>query len=175
MASVVAYDPRWPARFEEEAELLRGSLGMADAWVEHIGSTAVPGLPARPVIDLLLVLEEELTIAQARSLGSLGYARIRVRLSGRLHLRKGAPRTHCLHLASPGSRELWETLAFRDLLRRNDRAAARYGALKLSLAAFAADGQGAYSRAKGAFIRDSLREASRGPRTEPPLWAARVC
>lgn len=153
--SVVAYDPRWPALFEHEASLLRGGRGMANVTLEHIGSTAVPGLPARPVIDMLLALESELTAGQYQTLRSLGYARMRARPSGRLHLRKGVPRTHCLHLAPAGSRELWETLAFRDLLRRDASAAASYGALK-ALAAPAGDSRGAYSRAKGAFIRAAL-------------------
>lgn len=162
MGSVVGYDPRWPALFEEEAALLRGARGMAHVTLEHIGSTAVPGLPARPVIDLLLVLEEELTSGQALTLRQLGYAHMRARPSGRLHLRKGAPRTHSLHLTPAASRELWEALAFRDLLRRDASAASRYRALKWSLAGLAEDGQGTYSRAKGAFIRAALR----------PVWSA---
>jgi GrpB-like predicted nucleotidyltransferase (UPF0157 family) len=165
MGSVVDYDPRWPELFEGEAELLRGSPGMTDVRVEHIGSTAVPGLPARPVIDLLVVLEEELSAVQARSLRRLGYARVRPRPSGRVHLRKGAPRTHCLHLARAASRELWEAVAFRDLLRRDETTAARYGALKRSVAR---DGQGGYSRAKAAFIRHALSSsvsADTGSRT----------
>jgi GrpB-like predicted nucleotidyltransferase (UPF0157 family) len=153
----VGYDPAWPALFEEEAALLRGALGTPDVGLEHIGSTAVPGLPARPVIDLLLVLKEELTSRQTLALRHLGYTRMRARPSGRLHLRKGAPRTHCLHLTPAASRELCEALAFRDLLRRDASSAAHYRALKWALGGLAEDGQGTYARAKGAFIRAALR------------------
>jgi GrpB-like predicted nucleotidyltransferase (UPF0157 family) len=161
MGSVVDYDPRWPALFEQEAALLRGALGMPHARVEHIGSTAVPGLPARPVIDLLLVVDGELTGVEANALRGLGYVRVRPRPSGRLHLRKGAPRTHCLHVATAASRELWDALAFRDLLRRDDPSAARYGALKRSACE---ESPGTYSRAKTAFIRGVLEPT---PGVEP--------
>jgi GrpB-like predicted nucleotidyltransferase (UPF0157 family) len=158
--SLRAYDPRWPALFEAEAALLRGERHLADATVEHIGSTAVPGMPARPVIDLMLVLDRELTSLQARALKRLGYTRLRARSSGRLHLRKGTPRTHCVHVVRAGSREQWDALKFRELLRADDLAAARYAALKWTRATRAANDPGAYSRAKAAFIRSTLQDAS---------------
>lgn len=137
--AVVPYDPEWPRRFAAERALLEHVL---EPWLEgdihHIGSTAVPALAAKPIIDML---------AGVRDLGEAGAAFEPLRLSGydytphrpsvAHHFSKGSPElgtTHGLHLTEPGS-DLWvERLTFRDALRNDSALAAEYERLKLQLA-----------------------------------------
>jgi GrpB-like predicted nucleotidyltransferase (UPF0157 family) len=155
---LVDYDSRWPAFFAEEAARVLAVLGFRCVGVEHIGSTAVAGLPARPVIDLLVALRGPLTSRDSRALRHLGYAHLRARRDGRLVFRKGAPRTHSLHVAELGSDGWQAALRFRDYLRARPEEAARYGRLKFELARLR--NPGAYSTGKAAFIVAALRQAA---------------
>lgn len=146
--------------FADECDRLIAALGNA-AWdaIEHFGSTAVPGLAAKPVIDILVAVPalEEARGTFPDRLATLDYVFWRDDpRPGRLYFVKGMPpfgkkRTHHLHVCErPG--KLWSQLRFRDHLRAHPEDAARYAALKRDLAARYADDREAYTEAKGDFI-----------------------
>ncbi|MDO8297040.1 MAG: GrpB family protein [Caulobacter sp.] len=164
---LVPANPDWPRRFAEEAARLRAIIP-ADLLIDldHIGSTAVPGLPAKPVIDMLATVTD-LEAAKARLVAPLeaaGYAFWAENPDAdRLFFVKGLPpsaprRTHHLHIMEPGP-AAQRHIAFRDHLRADRADAARYAALKTDLAARFADDREAYTAAKGAFIADMLDAA----------------
>ena len=167
---IVPYDPAWPARFEEEATRLRALLpAELIGRIEHFGSTAVPGLAAKPIIDMLVevrsmedVAERIAPLLQAHGyeffwrapehgLPGMDYAWfIRRDVAGR--------RTHHVHFLEPGSSE-WERLLFRDYLRAHPDAAREYGALKRRVAAEHPDDRVAYAKAKTDFVAAAMRAA----------------
>ena len=157
------YDEAWPARFELERDALRHVL---EPWlvgpIEHIGSTAVPGLAAKPVIDIMAAVRD---LGQSRpaiaALQTLDYQYWPYRPDVMHWFCKPDPslRTHHLHLVPYGS-ALWvERIAFRDYLRTHPRAAAEYAALKASLAALYSADREAYTDAKGPFVAEVVRAA----------------
>jgi GrpB-like predicted nucleotidyltransferase (UPF0157 family) len=160
------YDPSWPARFEEERAALADVLGdRAVGGVHHVGSTAVPGLDAKPVIDILVGVTD---LASSRAciepLAALGYLYAPYRTSEMHWFCKPEParRTHHLHLVPTGSRRFREELAFRDHLRAHPEVAGEYGALKHRLAVRFEFDREAYTDAKEEFIRAVL-DAVRAP------------
>jgi GrpB-like predicted nucleotidyltransferase (UPF0157 family) len=151
--TVVDYDPAWPRLFAEESERIRAALGDAVAAVEHIGSTAVPGLAAKPVIDVLVGLRTiDLTRQQIGAMESLGYEYLgELGIPGRLFFRKGRPRSHHVHAVLHES-DLWARhLAFRDYLRARPDEAKNYAAFKKTLAAEVAGERDGYTAGKDAF------------------------
>lgn len=161
---IVPSDPGWPARFEEEAARLR-AIFPADLLIdlEHIGSTAVPGLPAKPIIDILATVPD-LEAARARlvePLEAAGYAFWHDNPdTDRLFFVKGLPpsaprRTHHLHIMEAGSGAL-KHMAFRDYLQGRPGEAKRYADLKQDLARRYRTDREAYTAAKGAFIEQVL-------------------
>jgi GrpB-like predicted nucleotidyltransferase (UPF0157 family) len=158
---VVAYDPAWPAMFEEERARLAEALAPWLAGpIEHIGSTALPGMVAKPVIDIMAAvrsLEESRPAIEAAA--TLGYQHWPYRPDVMHWLCKPdvSFRTHHLHLVPLGS-ELWkERIAFRDVLRADAALAARYAELKLDLAQRFRRNREAYTDAKGPFIAEALK------------------
>ena len=162
---VVPYDPRWPGLFDEAAGQLRASLGSAILDVQHVGSTAVPGLCAKPILDVLVSVRD---FAVAREmipqLATLGYEfRPDEEIPDRHYFRRppgGELRTHHLSLSEPGSRHHTVTLAFRDALRRNPGLAAAYARLKLELARRFPFDRPAYIEGKSQFVRDALASSA---------------
>jgi GrpB-like predicted nucleotidyltransferase (UPF0157 family) len=160
----VPYDPSWPARFEQERAALEDAIG---AWIvggiHHVGSTAVPGLEAKPIIDILAgVRDLEESRACFEPLGQLGYMYAPY-LPNEMHwFCKPHPsrRTHHLHLVPTGSKRYRDELAFRDRLRSDPEVAAEYAALKHTLAERHRDDREAYTEAKGAFVRAVLDSRS---------------
>lgn len=162
---VVPYDARWPAAFEQERALLAEALG---PWLagppEHIGSTAVPGLAAKPVIDIMAPVHtlaaSRPAIEAARELGYMHYP-YKPDVMHWFCKPSAAHRTHHLHLVPLGS-PLWrERLAFRDALRADPELRASYQALKLDLAQRHRLVREAYTDAKTPFIEQVLRQAAR--------------
>jgi GrpB-like predicted nucleotidyltransferase (UPF0157 family) len=158
---VVPYDPTWPVRFERERALLEQAIG---AWVvggiHHVGSTAVPGLDAKPIVDILVGVEGlETSRACFEPLAELEYLYAPY-LPEEMHwFCKPDPgrRTHHLHLVSHDSPRYRDELAFRDHLRANPEKARDYAELKHRLAArFERDREG-YTDAKADFIQRTLR------------------
>ena len=165
---VVPYDPGWPALFERERALLAAVLApWLDGGVHHIGSTSVPGLAAKPIVDMLAGvrdLQEAAAAATVLERHSYVHTPHRPDVAHHLDRREGGVTTHGLHLTEPGS-ALWrERLAFRDALRRDEALAHAYEALKVGLAE-RHPGLGEYTRGKRAFVARVL--AAEGIELQP--------
>jgi|FLYL01.1.fsa_nt_gi GrpB-like predicted nucleotidyltransferase (UPF0157 family) len=159
---VAEYDPRWPALFEAERALILGAVGGLLAAVEHVGSTAVPGLAAKPIIDIMLGLR---SLADAPAviagMAGIGYEYVpdyENELPERRYFRKpggpelaGSRRFH-VHAVETTSQFWRRHLAFRDYLRAHPEACAEYAALKRRLAAEFGNDRRGYTEAKTEFI-----------------------
>jgi GrpB-like predicted nucleotidyltransferase (UPF0157 family) len=151
---VVAYDPEWPRRFElERAALERALAPWLHGGIHHIGSTAIPGIAGKPIIDMMAgVRDLEEARAAFEPLHELSYAYAFHRPGTHWFYKPPSPlltaRTHQLHLTEPGS-DLWrERLAFRDALRADLALVVEYEALKSRLLE-----EGAYTAgAKRSFV-----------------------
>ncbi len=152
------YDPAWPARFDAERDRLLGRFPAALLDVQHIGSTAIPGMPAKPIIDVMAAVD---SMAEADDqfdpLLDFGYVtsvEFNAGLTDRRWFMRHANghRTHHLHVVVHGG-DLWrKRLAFRDALRADAVLAERYAALKRELASRLKDDREAYTAAKGEFV-----------------------
>ena len=154
--TVVPYDDRWIGLFDEASLEIANALGSAILAVHHVGSTSVPGLHAKPILDILVSIPAfPRGLALVPRLASLGYEfRSAEEIPDRHYFRRlrGRVRTHHLSLAEPASHHYRVTIAFRDALRASPSLAAEYGALKLRLARqFPRDRQ-AYIEGKTTFI-----------------------
>jgi len=161
---LVAYDPRWPAWFEAEKQRLLALFPALVRRVEHFGSTAIPGLAAKPVVDLLI---EVVSLDAARKhiapvLERAGYDHFWRATHGDdgppfyawfIKRDERGARTHHLHMVEAGS-EHWDRLLFRDYLIARPDCARRYEELKRRLAAEHSADRVAYTRAKSAFIEE---------------------
>lgn len=156
------YDPSWPARFEAEQAALAAAIGeWTIGGIHHVGSTAVPGLAAKPIIDILVgVRDLDGSRACFEPLADLHYLYAPY-LPEEMHwFCKPHPnrRTHHLHLIPVGSKRYADELAFRDRLRADPDLAAEYFALKRDLAGRFARDREAYTNAKSDFVRGALSE-----------------
>ena len=163
---IVPYDPAWPSLFEQERALLQEALGEWLAGpVEHFGSTAIPGLAAKPVIDIMAGVDSlQASHPAIAAAGGLGYVYYPYRPDVMHWFCKpsAAFRTHHLHLV-PVNSPLWiERLAFRDYLRRDPTVAAEYAELKGQLAKQFEFDRESYTDAKGPFIQHVLGLALAG-------------
>ena len=137
---LVPYDPDWPRRFDEERILLSQIFADSTVRIEHVGSTSVPGLTAKPVIDILVgVSDLRLVESRVASLRSSGYQYVpeyEQQKPGRRYFRKPQtrPRTHHLHCVVLGSEDWSRTILFRDRLRDEPAIAEAYSDLKRRLA-----------------------------------------
>ena len=166
---IVPYDPDWPARFEAEAAVLRHGLA---PWlvgpVEHIGSTAVPGLAAKPVIDIMAGVQTlEASRPAIAAATDLGYCYWPYQADREHWFCKPstAHRTHHLHLIPIGSPQWLRAIAFRDYLRADPTTAGEYAALKQRLAREHHLDREAYTEAKRPFI-DRITELALLPRSK---------
>jgi len=153
LATLADYDAAWPERFAAERAAIVAELGPSALRIEHIGSTAVPRLAAKPIIDILLVLSavpaDPGIVTGLRRLGYRDHGEHGI--SGRAYFTKGEPRTHHLHAFAVGDPHIERYLRFRDGLRADPVAAERYAALKRGLAASGLTGN-AYAEAKSWFV-----------------------
>lgn len=159
---VVPYDPNWPLQFEAAAAGLRPVFGDNLITLHHIGSTSVPGLAAKPTLDLLGVVKSLALVTTMRSdFESLGYqARGAYGIEGREFFVKGTPNpTHHLHVYEEGCVEILRHLAFRDYLRAHPDVAAEYAALKSKLAALYKLDSVSYQDGKSDWVRRVERQA----------------
>jgi len=160
---IVSYDPRWPGRFEEEKRFLLQTLP-ADIIrrVEHFGSTAVPGLEAKPVVDMLVEVRslEETQRRIVPVLEALASYEYFWRPTGAdsepfycwfIKRDTAGARTHHIHMVEPGFPQ-WEALLFRDHLIAHPETAREYGELKRHLSKAYPDDRVAYTREKTAFV-----------------------
>lgn len=164
MIRVVSHDPDWPARFDAEAERIAMAAGAAMARLHHIGSTSIPGIAAKPVIDMLLEATSLASLdRQTPSLEALGYEAMGAfGIPGRLYFRRddaNGVRTHQLHAFAAGVPDALRHLAFRDYMRAHRAVADEYGALKQRLAEAHPLDMAAYIDGKDAFVREHERRA----------------
>jgi GrpB-like predicted nucleotidyltransferase (UPF0157 family) len=175
---IVDYDPRWPQLYEEERGLIQDALGDRVVAIEHVGSTSIPGIAAKPVIDIAVgvpdIRDAYKTIFPLSKLGyrCMGEALI----PERLYFKKpwdshnfpgeGSPRrTHQIHMYNPAHEEWARHLAFRDYLRAHDDLRDEYAALKRRLAVEHAGDIEAYADAKSEFVERVLKLAGAPERT----------
>jgi GrpB-like predicted nucleotidyltransferase (UPF0157 family) len=162
MVVVVDYDPGWPALFQFLRGRRAGALGGIAAAIEHVGSTAVNGLAAKPIIDIdVLLTANDLLPAAIKRLAGIGYTH-----QGDLGIAEReaflAPSddpAHHLYVCPPSSLEFRRHLAFRDYLRSHPQQAKAYGELKQALALKFASDRAAYIAGKAEFVSELTRRA----------------
>ena len=156
--SVVDYDERWPMRFHEIDERVRHALGEDALGVEHIGSTSVPGLAAKPIVDVLLtVADVNNEAAYLPALESAGFL-LRVREPAHRLVRTPARDVH-VHVYEPGRPEVRDYIDLRDWLRVNAVDRERYAATKRTLAKQQWNDMNDYADAKTEVINELLGRA----------------
>ena len=164
---IVDHDRAWPDLFEEERGRIVPLLGIGVKHVEHIGSTSVPALGAKPILDMMLGVTHPSDVGQyLECLKSIGYEHRGETVPGTLYVRKAQPRRFNLHMTEYEG-EFWiEHLLFRDFLRARRDVAQRYEDLKRRLMVTFASDPPAYNAAKAAFI-ESVVEEARLEKTSP--------
>lgn len=161
---IVPYDPRWPAQFEEEKTRLIADIGAYVLSIEHIGSTAVPGLAAKPVIDILIgvhsLQEASLFIPPLEARGYEYVPQYEDEMPFRryLHRKVNGEHTHHLHMVEPTTHFYKVQLAFRDYLRTHPETRDAYAALKVHLSEKYRNDRMAYTNAKSDFILGVLEQ-----------------
>ena len=165
---IVDYDPRWPLLFDEEAKRLRAVLDPSlIIGLEHFGSTAIPGLSAKPIIDILIAVRS-LSAAQVAFVETLRrldyvYWADKPKKDRKLFVKGmppfGSKRSHHVHVTEPHG-EMWQRLAFRDYLRAHPEEAETYGRLKKRLAAEHQTDREVYTDAKSAYVASVMRKAT---------------
>ncbi len=167
---IVEYDPNWVFLFKQEAAHIRAVLdGDLITRIEHFGSTAVPELAAKPIIDLLVGVR---SLAEAKKvaisqLEHLGYAYWFDNPDlQRMFFVKGlppnSPRTHHIHMVEPDS-VLWERLLFRDYLRRHSDEAAKYAQVKCDFAQRFSSDRESYTKSKAEYIESVMQKIRQQP------------
>ena len=153
---IVDHDPTWSVRAEEELRRLARALGALAARLDHVGSTAVPGLAAKPILDLQVSVTATAPVgAYAGPLANLGYLFVPEPASSDYHFfakPPERPRSHHLHVCAAGSEHERRHLAVRDFLRAHDDEAARYASLKRELVARHPQDRLAYIDGKAAYM-----------------------
>ena len=161
---VVPFDPTWSSEFETESKHILYALGDNVVSVHHIGSTAVPGIFAKPIIDILCVVHNVVWLdCQTGAMEDLGYeAKGEFGISGRRYFRKSnrlGVRTHHVHAFQKGSADIERHLAFRDYLLAHPAEAQAYSALKRELARVHPEDRQAYVDGKDAFVKEHEAKA----------------
>lgn len=159
------YNPQWLRMFEEERARIVAALYEISAQVEHMGSTSVPGLAAKPIIDIMVIVENEHDAIRAITpLVLLDYeCRGEMEIPGRLYFRRGMPRSHQIHLYPSGHVEIERHLLFRDYLRTHSDTAQEYAKLKYLLAGQYRNDRLGYTDAKTQFVC-SIEQRARAER-----------
>lgn len=159
---VVPYSPSWPAQFELIAGGLRQALaGLSSARVEHVGSTSVPGLAAKPILDIDIIVEGEELVSAVNALCAVGYVhRGDLGVVGReaFHAPDDRPRRH-VYVCRAGTLNVRNHLAVRDVLRQRADLRDEYAAVKLALAADPEMEIGTYIARKSAVLQKVLAES----------------
>jgi len=166
---VVPYDPEWPRTFEAVRARIAPHLGELAVGIEHVGSTAVPRLDAKPIVDVDVVVRRDEDVAEAiRLLATIGYVHLGdLGVAGREAFRAapGLPRHH-LYVCAAGSAALRAHLTLRDALRNDPELVAAYGALKRELAQWYRDDRDSYVEGKTPFITAVLLDVREGARRQ---------
>jgi GrpB-like predicted nucleotidyltransferase (UPF0157 family) len=160
---VVPHDALWPGLFAAESAALAAAFGSLAREIHHVGSTSIPGLPAKPIIDILVVVDD---IGQVDSINpamiALDYEpQGEYGIPGRRFFTKGGvvKRSHQVHVFQHDHPEVSAMLDFRDYLRSHPSQAAEYGRLKERVAVLCGDDIRAYNAGKDAFVKELIRQA----------------
>ncbi len=165
---MVPHNPEWRQAFRQEAEQIAAALDEDVVTVHHMGSTAIPGIYAKPVLDMLLVVRSVEALDEKQSeIEALGYeARGEYGIPGRRFYHRDnsqGDRTHQIHAFKVGSPQIARHLAFRDYMIAHPKAAQEYSDLKRELAAKHPSDIEAYMDGKDAFIQEIDRQAASEP------------
>ncbi|MCO6442051.1 MAG: GrpB family protein [Nitrococcus mobilis] len=157
--AVVPYGPLWPREFEQSSGEVVTALGPNLLAIHHIGSTSIPGIHAKPVIDMLAVVADLTAVDQCSAeMERLGYEVMgEFGIDGRRYFRRNdsaGRRTHQIHAFAEGSPHVSRHLAFRDFMRAHPTVARQYGELKRRLAEVHPDDMEAYMDGKDGFIKE---------------------
>lgn len=158
---VVPYDPQWVVQFEQDRAQLQNALRELDVQIEHVGSTSVPGLAAKPLIDIMIVVRDEKdAIRCITPIVRLDFeCRGEAEVPGRVFFLRRNPHSHHIHLYVVGNPEIERHLLFRDYLRTHADAAQQYAGLKYALAAEFRNDRPGYTTAKTEFVRGIVERA----------------
>ena len=161
---VVAHDPAWKRDFEAEADRITNALGDIIGSLHHIGSTAIPGILAKPVIDILLEVEDMPRLDERTpAMEQLGYEAMgEFGIPGRRYFRldnASGVRTHQVHAFDVDSPDIERHLAFRDYMIAHPEEARKYGTLKQTLAREHADDIDAYMDGKDSYVEECNAKA----------------
>ncbi len=161
--TIVDYDPRWPTLFDNEAAAVEAAIGpWVTGGIHHVGSTAVPGMAAKPIIDIhvgVADLKSALPCIAVLAPLEYCYAPYRPEIMHWFCKPDPAARTHHLHLVPTGSLRYREELAFRDYLRQHTAQAHAYEQLKRALAERFPDDREAYTDGKSEFVLQVTKRA----------------
>jgi GrpB-like predicted nucleotidyltransferase (UPF0157 family) len=161
---LVPHDPAWHQAFEREACAIRHALNDVPIVLHHIGSTSIPGILAKPIIDLLGIVDDlDALDRHSPQMRDLGYEVMGpFGIEGRRYFRKfdtRGQRTHHLHVFSAGSIHIERHIAFRDYLRGNPVRTAEYSALREKITSGSAVSWGDYIDAKDPFVAETEKLA----------------
>ena len=164
---VVPHNPNWQLEYKRESMRLTRMMGANLLAIHHIGSTAIPNIVAKPIIDMLIVVQTieqvELHGAAMAAEGYLAFGENGI--AGRRYFVKRGPggeRTHHVHVYARGSAQIERHLVFRDYLLAHPAEARRYGELKQSLAALHSNDRKAYQDGKDALVHELMQAAQAG-------------
>ena len=165
---LLAYEPEWQILFLEERDRLQASIGEYVLDIQHIGSTSIPGIAAKPILDIgIAIINSEEGVRCIQPMEKLGYKyKGENGIPRRHYFVKGAPRTHHVHMVEFESEDWRSHLLFRDFLIENPEIARSYEKLKRELAKQFARDRATYQAGKNSFIKAVLykaREAERIP------------
>lgn len=155
------YHEEWPVLYETEQEIIKSAIGDHLVDIQHVGSTAIVGMPAKPILDIAIAVENfEKARVGVEPLGKLGYTfKGENGIPRRHYFQKGEPCTHHIHMVEETGEEWTKLILFRDYLRSNRSAAGRYARLKADLIDSLAGDRKSYQAAKSAFIDGVIRKA----------------
>jgi GrpB-like predicted nucleotidyltransferase (UPF0157 family) len=161
---LVQYSPEWAKIFDREEKLLQSSIGEYIIEIQHIGSTSITGMLAKPIIDIGVAIERfEEGVVCIKPLEALGYIYNGENGIPRRHyFDKGDPTAYHLHILEQDSDEWKKHITFRDFLRNNEEAANEYARLKQQLARKFRHDRLAYTEGKSEFIHHILKLAEQG-------------
>ena len=156
------YRDEWPLLFESEKKIIEAAVGYHISDIQHVGSTAIVGMPAKPILDIAIAVEN---FEKARlcidPLVGFGYTfRGENGIPRRHYFTKSDPTTHHIHMVEESSDEWAKLICFRDLLRADPKTAEDYRKLKLDLWERLPGDRKAYQAAKATFIEEVISRAS---------------
>ena len=158
------YTPQWSELYEQEEQALREAIGQLVLDIQHVGSTAIPGIVAKPILDIAIAVPSfEEAVVCIEPMHGLGYEyRGENGIPRRHYFTKGEPRTHHVHMLEQENIEWKRLILFRDALRGDPALAKEYGRLKEALEEKFTSNRVAYTDGKAAFVERVVERALSG-------------